>query len=311
MTLRRFNSFLLLLLSIAFRTLAAENPPQIPPQTPPKIPTTTTQTPEGRIFFPTADAKTASANTVTWQYKPTRWGMYQLVLILATNAPANPDFQIQIVGQDFTSRNKSADFGPDMGFLLVSKFYLAKAEPFELRVTAANSAQLKGLLAVLVRPAPEGKPIVQSSGPITLHARDALVSGVMLRYEPATNKNCLGYWTNPNDSALWSFEVTKPGTYDIELWQGCGKGQGGSEVSVIVNKLPATIISSDAGRIRQATFIVEDTGHFQNFIPRALGTVTFHRPGPYALSVKPISKKAAAVMDIRQIVLKPSTAPKP
>src|SRR5688572_31351992 len=34
---------------------------------------------------------------------------------------------------------------------------------------------------------------------ILLHASKAIVHGTMLRYEPETNKICLGYWTKPEE----------------------------------------------------------------------------------------------------------------
>src|SRR6185295_13036442 len=74
----------------------------------------------------------------------------------------------------------------------------------------------------------------EDSGVITLLARDATTHSVMMRYEPQTNKNCLGYWTNPADWANWDFEVVRPGKFEVEVWQGCGKNQGGSEVAVEV-----------------------------------------------------------------------------
>src|SRR3954470_11643635 len=69
---------------------------------------------------------------------------------------------------------------------------------------------------------------------ILLHASTAIVHGEMLRYEPQTNKNCLGYWTRPEDWTEWKFNVARPGVYDLEVWQGCGKGNGGSDVKVEV-----------------------------------------------------------------------------
>src|SRR2546421_2931166 len=71
------------------------------------------------------------------------------------------------------------------------------------------------------------KAIAQDpSGLITLAASNAVTHGTQLRYEPATNKNCLGYWTKVEDWAEWQFDVTKPGLFEIEVWQGCGQGQG-------------------------------------------------------------------------------------
>lgn len=131
------------------------------------------------------------------------------------------------------------------------------------------------------------------SGSITLPARDAIVHGATLRYEPATNKNCLGFWTNPKDWAEWNFELTQPGAFDVEIWQGCGKGQGGSEVAVEVAD-------------KNFAFVVEETGHFQIFLPRRIGRVHLSKAGRSALALRPQNKKAAAVMDIRQVRLVPA-----
>ena len=138
--------------------------------------------------------------------------------------------------------------------------------------------------------------IVQDpSGLITLAASNAVTHGTQLRYEPATNKNCLGYWTKVEDWAEWQFEVTKPGLFEIEIWQGCGQGQGGSEVAVEVGD-------------QRFSFIVEDTGHFQNFVPRRVGSVRFTTAGRQTLALKPQRKQANAIMDIRQVVLRPVIA---
>ncbi len=137
--------------------------------------------------------------------------------------------------------------------------------------------------------------------PINLHARDAITHGTMLLYEPATNKNCLGYWTNPADFAEWKFQVARPGAYEIELWQGCGKGQGGSEVLVQV--------SGADGLLTESRFVVEETGHFQIFIPRKLGRVDFAQAGEYSLFIRPQKKQAGAVMDVRQVNLIPAATP--
>src|SRR5262245_47299722 len=94
-------------------------------------------------------------------------------------------------------------------------------------------------------------------GAIQLHASNAVVHGAMLRYEPQTNKNCLGFWTKAEDWADWSFEIKQAGEFEIEVWQGCGKGQGGSDVAVEVGG-------------KRFDFVVEETGHFQIFLPRKL-----------------------------------------
>src|SRR5688572_28909787 len=79
----------------------------------------------------------------------------------------------------------------------------------------------------------ESLPIPQAlDGVVVLHASNAVVHGTMLRYEPQTNKNCLGFWTKTEDWADWSFEIKQAGSFEVEVWQRCGKGQGGSDVAV-------------------------------------------------------------------------------
>lgn len=147
--------------------------------------------------------------------------------------------------------------------------------------------------AQMMLPNPHFNPNPQAAdGTITLPARWARVHGTQLRYEPLPHKNTLGFWTQPADWAEFEFTVTRPGTFIVEPHQGCGAGQGGSVVEFSV-----------AGQT--LTMTVEDTGHFQNFKPRTIGTVRLGQPGRYTLTVKPKSKTRAAVMDLRQIVLHP------
>jgi hypothetical protein len=130
----------------------------------------------------------------------------------------------------------------------------------------------------------------EATNEILLHSSKAIVHGETLRYEPATNKITLGYWTNPKDWAEWKFSVDRPGVFEIEVLQGCGRGQGGSDVNV-----------EAAGQTN--SFVVEDTGGFQNFVPRKIGRAHFWRAGEFSLALKPQNKKRAAVMDVRQVRL--------
>ena len=147
--------------------------------------------------------------------------------------------------------------------------------------------------AKMPEPNPSYVPNPQAKdGTILLHSRTAQVHGVMLRYEPLPHKTTLGYWVNPSDWASWEFTVTTPGGFAVEVLQGCGKGQGGSNVEVSVGD-------------QVLKFTVEDTGHFQNFKAREIGMVTIDKAGRHTLAVKPKTKAKAAVMDVRQVTLKP------
>jgi len=148
--------------------------------------------------------------------------------------------------------------------------------------------------AKMMKPNPDYVPNPpDKSGNIVMHSRTADVHGLTLRFEPLPHKNTLGFWVRAEDWASFEFTAAKPGEYAVEVLQGCGKGQGGSEVEVKVGA-------------QRLTFVVEDTGHFQNFKPRVIGNVTLEKAGRHTLEVRPIKKAAAAVMDLRSVTLTPT-----
>ena len=132
-----------------------------------------------------------------------------------------------------------------------------------------------------------------SDGSLVLPAHEASTHGQNVRYEPPAHKNTLGYWTRRDDWVSWDITLPRTGLYSVEVLQGCGKGSGGSEVEISVG----------GGRL---VFTVEDTGHFQKFVRRNLGTVRV-AAGRTTLEVRPKTKPGVAVMDLREVVLKPAS----
>ena len=161
---------------------------------------------------------------------------------------------------------------------------LATTSPLRIRVATVGRPWVSKLPRVI-------SPKTAASSSIVLAAHDAVPVGKMLRYEPQPHKNTLGYWVNVKDWCWWQVYIERPGRYEIVVFQGCGKGHGGSRVAV-----------SLAGQSRE--FTVEDTGGFQAFRNREIGDVTIGQPGLYRLEVRPITKARVAVMDVRRIVLK-------
>ncbi|WP_150107593.1 hypothetical protein [Pedosphaera parvula] len=239
-----------------------------------------------------------TSDVVSWNYKPTRWGMYEVNISYSAETNGGT-MQVEVAGRQFSASYSSTGDTSHFTNLLIGRVYVEKVEPFSLQVRSGdtNSLGALNLAAIILRPAPEGKSVIQQGdGPITLHASNAITHSVTMRYEPNEKKNCLGYWVNPQDWAEWKFTVRQLGTYDVELWQGCGKGQGGSDVDVVV----------DGERF---SLVVEETGHFQNFVPRQIGRVNLSRAGIHSIAVRPRNKHADAVMDVRQILLKPLKTP--
>jgi hypothetical protein len=50
-------------------------------------------------------------------------------------------------------------------------------------------------------------------------------------------------------------------------------------------------------------FVVQDTGHFQNFVSRELGRVVLKEAGHYTLEIRPERLAKNAVMDVREVRL--------
>ena len=135
----------------------------------------------------------------------------------------------------------------------------------------------------------------KTSGIVLLPARYAATHGEKLRFEPQPHKNTVGYWANEKDVAEWTFQYDKAGEFEIDILQGCGKGHGGSQVKLQVED-------------QTLDFIVEETGHFQNFIWRTLGSIKLaanDAKEATTLTLTPQTKPGGAVMDVRAIRLCP------
>lgn len=129
-------------------------------------------------------------------------------------------------------------------------------------------------------------------GSYLLPAHHSVVHGEKLRYEPQPHKNTVGYWTIEKDWCEWKLDAVELGTYEVHILQGCGKDKGGSEVEIKIGD-------------SRLTFIVEDTGHFQNFKSRNVGKLTISKAGKQTLEIRPVKKASTAVMDVRQVKLVP------
>jgi hypothetical protein len=108
--------------------------------------------------------------------------------------------------------------------------------------------------------APTERPVVVSQaddGSILLSGSDAAIRGTTLRWEPEEKKRTLGFWTKASDAAEWRFAVRTPGTFDVEVLQGCGTGQGGSELGVVLD--------ADQPRATALAFTVETPAGFRSF----------------------------------------------
>ncbi len=154
------------------------------------------QSPDGRISFPAEAAllqgpglqrvslagsssalvvPASGAVSATWEFKPTRWGRYDLEMTYAA-ATAPGDVQIRVAGQTFDVAPGPTGGKDRFSPRTVARLYLPKSEPFtvDLRPTGSGGHSEFQLQSLALVPAPEGGPITASpEGGITLHSREA------------------------------------------------------------------------------------------------------------------------------------------
>jgi len=175
--------------------------------------------------------------------------------------------------------------------------YLAEPDEYPAALLAGDQSNVPSFKVKGIRfsPAPESEPLGQSiDGTITLEAKTATTYSEDMRYEPKPEKDCLGMWRNQEDWAEWVFGVNTPGEFELSLKYGCGNGNEGSEVAVLVND-------------QTFKFTVEDTGGFQSWEEISLGKVKLTTLGENKLATVPLNKKAKAVMDIKKVSLTPTS----
>lgn len=280
---------------------------------------------DGRIIFSAADAKISAAadaktteakllndganqrikfwskleETLSWDFTATRPGMYDIELTYAlSEGPCKVRASIGEASVDAELKRVGSET-----YLTVTlgKVYVKSAGKQSLLLKTLERERFGiSVKAVTLRPTGEGKPVIQNEdGSILLHSRDATSHGTKVQYEHNPAKNTLGYWVNVSDQAYWTFTVTKPGTFDVEILQGCGKGSGNSEVAMVL------LEGTGFGKDQTLNFTVQDTGHFQNFVPRNIGRLKLDKAGEYTFLVKPLKKPGVAVMDLRQLMMTP------
>ena len=171
---------------------------------------------------------------------------------------------------------------------------LAAQEPERVKDLAGKlDAWRKSVAAAEMTPNPLYVPNPQAAdGSVMIHARSARVHGEQLRYEPLPHKNTLGYWTNADDWASFEFEIKTSGEFEVELLVGCGNGSGGSTVVVEIGD-------------QKLEFTVQETGGFQQFQPLSIGRVKLAAAGRHSLAVRCLRKSGPAVMDLREVRLRP------
>ncbi|MEI6232046.1 MAG: hypothetical protein WCT04_03275 [Planctomycetota bacterium] len=242
---------------------------------------TTTQGPDGIATW----TPVASAAQLKGDFTASRWGMYDVEAQLDALGAAK--FKGTLAGKELAGTSDGTAPAVKLGRLYIEK---GGKLPLVLEATPSDAAKPATIKAIVLTPAPEGKPIVQADDlSITLHARDSIVHATTMRYEISPVKNTLGYWGNVKDWVSWDFELKKPGKFIVFVMHGSG---GGSDVEITVGE-------------QKLNWTTKNTGGYHTFTFLEVGTLTLDTPGPLSLTLKPTKKNGGAVMDMRQVILVP------
>jgi alpha-L-fucosidase len=126
-------------------------------------------------------------------------------------------------------------------------------------------------------------------GSLVLPASEARTHGSEIKYESGHDRDNLGYWTNPTDWADWTFQVTKPGKFDVT-----------AEIAAM-DKASLEVSVGDSRSQGSATA----TGDYGKFRVARLGTIEIAAPGKATLAVHPV-KDGWHPLNLKAIRLKPS-----
>jgi arylsulfatase A len=189
------------------------------------------------------------------------------------------------------SNTANPDYNGALGKAIYRDVDVSRVPPDENAAAASKRLEAWRAKTTAVLPQKKSDSASGGAGAVILAAKDAKVHGDKLRFEPQPQKDTLGFWVNKNDWAEWAFTAPHKGIFEVEILQAAGKGSGGAEIELAI-----------AGQT--LTTKVEETGHFQRFVPRTIGRVELSADAPTTLTVRAKTKPGAAVMDLRRIVLR-------
>ena len=224
-------------------------------------------------------------------FKAKRWGKYEVMLTYILRRSA--------VGSQFRMGDlvvkKQLPTAHSPRTLSLGQLYIPTAGEVPFALLTPPTEQALVIREIALIPVSEGEmPVQAEDGKITLHAKDATTWSEVMRYEPKPEKNCLGYWTDPDDFAEWEFEASRPGSYKVIVHHGCGGGNHGSQVEVKLGS-------------QSLKFTAQDTGGFQSWQPVEVGTIELPAKGRHRLVIDPVDKVSKAVLDVHKIELIPQS----
>ena len=129
----------------------------------------------------------------------------------------------------------------------------------------------------------------------------------------AGDEQNIGSWTSTHDFVEWTANVTKPGTFDVELNYACDPKSGGQVV--LSADLPLRSVYRMNADDRNVSYLtagnaklnitIPPTKSWADFTVAKVGQLKLDKAGPVTLALKPVKKQGEGVLNLRSVVLKP------
>ena len=140
-----------------------------------------------------------------------------------------------------------------------------------------------------------------------LPARDAIVSGNIVRSNIWPNCSFYTNWININDKITWQIEILTEGDYDVELYYTCPAGDVGSKLSLKFkeNEVVGMITEANDPPLKgmENDRVQRTNSYVKDFKPLQMGKIHLKK-GLGVLELKATEIPGEQVMDFRLLVLK-------
>jgi alpha-L-fucosidase len=172
---------------------------------------------------------------------------------------------------------------------------LSSAAGLNLSVPTTASDPISSTIVLRIKGPPDvEQPVVSvipqsPGGSVLLPASEAVLHGEQLQYEPGPQRDCLGWWFNPDDGAEWEIQITRPGKFDI-LAEVAGLEPASLEIAAGEHRTKGDAAATgDYGKFREVNL-----GSLE-IVSSGKLTLSLHavKDGWHAINVKSIRMKPA------------------
>jgi alpha-L-fucosidase len=155
--------------------------------------------------------------------------------------------------------------------------------------------EVNTVVVIEIEGTPNVEPVVveqQKNGIVNLEYIEAITRGKTVKRFNRKGGFHISKWTNPEDTIIWHFNITKPGLFEMKITYSAIEEWQGREYIVSIG--PILLTSR-----------VENTGDWYEYKTFKIGTINLQDSGKYIIMIKPKSSSKNYLMYFKSIQLIP------